>query len=73
MTNAHRANNTGKASPTPDERYSDSTENFEMARLFDKECKAILAGVRDEEELPRAIGVKQPKTPHSSAPTPTPK
>jgi hypothetical protein len=47
MTGAHGANNTGKACPAPDER-PDLTENLERARFFAEECKAILAGVRDE-------------------------
>jgi hypothetical protein len=47
MTGVHGANNTGNACPEPDER-PDYTENLGMARFFAEECKAILAGVRDE-------------------------
>jgi hypothetical protein len=42
-------------------------------RLFDKECRAILAGAQDEEALFRAIGFRQTRIPNASAPVPATK
>jgi hypothetical protein len=42
-------------------------------RLFDKECKAVLDGVRDEEGLLRAVGARQNRNLDSSASAPPPK
>jgi hypothetical protein len=39
-------------------------------RLFDQECQAILDGVRDEDEMLRAIAVGRTKDANSAAPTP---
>jgi hypothetical protein len=42
-------------------------------RLFDRECRAILAGVRDEDALIRAMSPGRTKESYSAAPTPLPK
>jgi hypothetical protein len=42
-------------------------------RLFDKECKAVLDGVRDEDALLRAVGARQTRSPNPSVSVPPPK
>jgi hypothetical protein len=57
---AHGANDTGKvcAEDTREHECDLPTGGYHP---FDKECKAILADVRDEGELLKEIGLKQPK------------